>query len=161
MVSKSFETSFLTHQQKAQSCTHGHREHLPSLVCQKTSSCGHRELCNWCYSDHVRYHFCYFIMDSKLEWRANVKFCVKLGKSATEKFEMIQQVCGEAAMSWRSSSKVAVLTPLLRSSANRKRCLTCLEKNTSRIHSRIGRNAGSAVLLWNVTILKVIVYIRR
>lgn len=38
-------------------------------------------------------------MNCKLEQRANVKFCVKLGKSATETLHMMQQVYGDAAMS--------------------------------------------------------------
>ena len=38
-------------------------------------------------------------MDLKLEQRASVKFCVKLEKSATETFEMLQQAYGNEAMS--------------------------------------------------------------
>ena len=38
-------------------------------------------------------------MDVKLEQRANIKFCVKLGKSVAETFEMIQHACGNEAMS--------------------------------------------------------------
>lgn len=38
-------------------------------------------------------------MDSRFEQRANIKFCVKLGKSATATFEMLQQAYGEEAMS--------------------------------------------------------------
>ena len=38
-------------------------------------------------------------MDTRLEQRANIKFCVKLRKSATETFEMLQQAYGDDAMS--------------------------------------------------------------
>jgi transposase len=38
-------------------------------------------------------------MDVKLEQRANVKFCVKLGKSGAETFEMIRRAYGNEAMS--------------------------------------------------------------
>ena len=44
-------------------------------------------------------HICDSIMDCKLEQRENIKFCVKLGKSATETFDMIHHVCGKEAMS--------------------------------------------------------------
>jgi len=37
-------------------------------------------------------------MDKKLEQRANIKFCVKLGKSGAETFEMIRRVYGNEAM---------------------------------------------------------------
>jgi len=40
---------------------------------------------------HVCLHICYFSMDMKLEHRANIKFCMKLGKSGTETFEMIRR----------------------------------------------------------------------
>ncbi|XP_041379219.1 histone-lysine N-methyltransferase SETMAR-like [Gigantopelta aegis] len=38
-------------------------------------------------------------MDLKLEQRANIKFCVKLGKSATESLEMLKQAYRNEAMS--------------------------------------------------------------
>jgi hypothetical protein len=37
-------------------------------------------------------------MDKKLEQRANMKFCVKLGKSGAETFEMIRCAYGNEAM---------------------------------------------------------------
>ena len=37
-------------------------------------------------------------MDEKLEQRANIKFCVKLGKSGAETFEMIRRAYGNEAM---------------------------------------------------------------
>ncbi|XP_041364366.1 protein GVQW3-like [Gigantopelta aegis] len=37
-------------------------------------------------------------MDLKLEQRANIKFCVKLGKSVTETLEMLKQAYGNKAM---------------------------------------------------------------
>jgi len=48
---------------------------------------------------HVCLHICDFSMDLKLEQRANIKFCVKLGKSGVETFDMIRRVCGNEAMS--------------------------------------------------------------
>jgi hypothetical protein len=38
---------------------------------------------------HVCLHICDFSMDEKLEQRANIKFCGKLGKSGVETSEMI------------------------------------------------------------------------
>ena len=37
-------------------------------------------------------------MDVKMEQRANIKFCVKLGKSGAETFDMLQHVYGNEAM---------------------------------------------------------------
>jgi len=44
-------------------------------------------------------HICDFSMDVKLEQTANIEFCVKLGKSGAETFEMIQRAYGNEAMS--------------------------------------------------------------
>jgi len=38
-------------------------------------------------------------MDVKLKQKANIKFCVKLGKSGVETFEMIRRACGNEATS--------------------------------------------------------------
>ena len=38
---------------------------------------------------------------SQLEQRTNIKFCHKLGKTATETFHMMQQVYGDDALSRR------------------------------------------------------------
>jgi transposase len=38
-------------------------------------------------------------MDVKLKQRANIKFCVKLGKSGAETFEIIRRACRNEAMS--------------------------------------------------------------
>jgi hypothetical protein len=38
-------------------------------------------------------------MDVKLEQKANIKFCVKLGKSGAETFEMLRHAYGNEAMS--------------------------------------------------------------
>jgi hypothetical protein len=38
-------------------------------------------------------------MDVKLEQRANIKLCVKLGKSGAETFEMIRRAYGNETMS--------------------------------------------------------------
>jgi len=43
-------------------------------------------------------HICDFSMDVKLEQRANIKFCVKLGKSGAETFEKIRCAYGNEAM---------------------------------------------------------------
>jgi hypothetical protein len=37
-------------------------------------------------------------MDEKMEQTANIKFCVKLGKSGAETFEMIRRAYGNEAM---------------------------------------------------------------
>ena len=44
-------------------------------------------------------HIFDFSMDMKLEQRANIKLCVKLGRSGAETFEMIRRACGNEAMS--------------------------------------------------------------
>jgi hypothetical protein len=38
-------------------------------------------------------------MDSKIEQRVCIKFCVKLGKSATETLEMFREAFGEHSLS--------------------------------------------------------------
>jgi hypothetical protein len=38
-------------------------------------------------------------MDGKIEQRVCIKFCVKLGKSATESLEMLREVFGELSLS--------------------------------------------------------------
>jgi hypothetical protein len=39
-------------------------------------------------------------MDGKIEQRVCIKFCMKLGKSATETHEMIDETFGEYSLSW-------------------------------------------------------------
>jgi hypothetical protein len=39
-------------------------------------------------------------MDGKIEQRVCIKFCVKLGKSATETLEMLREAFGEHSLSW-------------------------------------------------------------
>jgi hypothetical protein len=39
-------------------------------------------------------------MDGKIEHRVCIKFCVKLGKSATETLEMLCEAFGEHSLSW-------------------------------------------------------------
>jgi len=65
---------------------------------QVASLCEHWELHNMSVCHHVCLHICDFSMDKKLEHRANIKFCVKLGKSGTETFEMIRCAYGYEAM---------------------------------------------------------------
>jgi hypothetical protein len=46
-------------------------------------------------------------MDMKLEQRANIKFCVKLGKSGAKTFEMIRRAYRNEAMSCARSFKLS------------------------------------------------------
>jgi len=62
--------------------------------CVNIGNCTTRSVCH-----HVCLHICDFSMDVKLEQRANIKFCVKLGKSGAETFDMIRCVYGNEAMS--------------------------------------------------------------
>jgi hypothetical protein len=39
-------------------------------------------------------------MDGKIEQHVCIKFCVKLGKSATETLEMLHEAFGEHSLSW-------------------------------------------------------------
>jgi hypothetical protein len=39
-------------------------------------------------------------MDGKIEQRVCIKFCVKLGRFATETLEMLREVFGEHSLSW-------------------------------------------------------------
>jgi hypothetical protein len=39
-------------------------------------------------------------MDGKIEQCAHIKFCVKLGKSATKTLQMIREAFGEHSLSW-------------------------------------------------------------
>jgi hypothetical protein len=54
-------------------------------------------------------------MDSKMEQRVYIKFCVKLGKSATETLEMLCEAFGEhslrraAVFEWHSRFKAGQL----------------------------------------------------
>lgn len=41
------------------------------------------------FCDYVQGHNCDLSMDCKCEQRANIKFCVKLGKTGMETFQMI------------------------------------------------------------------------
>ena len=63
------------------------------------SLCEHWELRNTSVCHHECLHICDFSMDVKLEQRANIKFCVKLGKSGAETFELIRRAYGNEAMS--------------------------------------------------------------
>jgi hypothetical protein len=40
------------------------------------------------------------VMDGKIEQRVCMKFCVKLGKSATETLEMLREAFVEHSLSW-------------------------------------------------------------
>jgi hypothetical protein len=51
--------------------------------------CEHWELHNTSVCHHMCLYICDFSMDVKLEQRANIIFCMKLGKSGAETFEMI------------------------------------------------------------------------
>ena len=63
------------------------------------SFCEHAELCLARFSENVHVLICDYSMDLKLEQRANIKCCVKLGKSATETLEMLKQAYDKEAMS--------------------------------------------------------------
>jgi hypothetical protein len=43
--------------------------------------------------------FILFVMDGKIEQCVSVKFCVKLGNSATETLQMLHEVFGEDSLS--------------------------------------------------------------
>jgi hypothetical protein len=68
-------------------------------VCRVASLYEHWELHNTSVCHHVCLHICDFSMDVKLEQKANIKFCVKLGKPAAETFEMIRRAYGNEVMS--------------------------------------------------------------
>jgi hypothetical protein len=76
----------------------GSRKHHHS-ACRMASLCEHWELHNTSICHHVCHHICDFSMDVKLEQRANIKFCVKLGKSGAKTFQMIRHAYGNEAMS--------------------------------------------------------------
>jgi hypothetical protein len=67
-------------------------------VCQVASLCKHWEFHNTSICHHVFCHICHLSMDVKLEQRANIKFCVILGKSGAETFEMLRRAYGNKAM---------------------------------------------------------------
>jgi len=68
-------------------------------ACRGASLCEHWKLHNTSVCHHACLHICDFSMDVKLEQRASIKFCVKLGKSGAETFEMIRHAYGNEAMS--------------------------------------------------------------
>lgn len=88
----------------------GASSNLPESLCPMTSLCEHQELCYTHFCNKVHMYICDFTMDLKLVQRANIKFCIKLGKSATETLEMLQQ----AYCKWNSgfSSWFQQLFPL-------------------------------------------------
>jgi hypothetical protein len=45
------------------------------------------------------------MMDGKTEQRVCIKFCVKLGKSATKTLEMLREAFGEYSLSWAAVSE--------------------------------------------------------
>jgi len=69
-------------------------QHAEWRRCVKTGSCTTRVFVTTCAVT-----FCDFSMDVKLEQRANIKFCVNLGKSGAETFQMIRRTYGNEAMS--------------------------------------------------------------
>jgi hypothetical protein len=76
----------------------GSRERHHS-VCQVASLYENWKLHNAHICHHVCKHVCDYRMDVKLEQRENIKFCVKLGKSGAETFEMLRRVYGNDATS--------------------------------------------------------------
>jgi hypothetical protein len=42
-------------------------------------------------------------MDDKIKLCVGIKFCMKVGKSATETLEMLRHAFGEQSLSWTSS----------------------------------------------------------
>jgi hypothetical protein len=58
-------------------------------LCQVASLYEHWKLHNARICHHVYMHIWDYRMDVKLEQRANIKFCVKLGKSGADTFEML------------------------------------------------------------------------
>jgi hypothetical protein len=67
-------------------------------VCQVASLCEHWELHNTSFCHHLFSHVFDVSMDLKMAQRANIKFCVKLGKSGAETFEMLRHAYGNDAM---------------------------------------------------------------
>jgi len=88
----------------------GSRERRHS-ACRVASLCEHCELHNTSVCHHVCLHIFDFSTNVKLKQRANIKFCVKLGKSGAETSEMIQRAYRNEAMSrarcfeWHASFK--------------------------------------------------------
>jgi len=64
----------------------GERRHSVRRV---VSLCEYWELHNTSVCHHVCLHICNYSIDVKLGQIANNKFCVKLGKSGAQTFEMI------------------------------------------------------------------------
>ena len=100
-VSKSFEPSSIERQPIAlrNVCAVLESRERRHSVCRVASLCEHWELHNRSVCHHVCLHICDFSMDAILEKRTNVKFCVKLGKSGAETFEMTRRAYGNEAMS--------------------------------------------------------------
>ena len=69
------------------------------LACRVASLCEHWELHNTSVCQHVCPHVCDFSTDVKLEQKANIKFCMKLGKTEAETFEMIRRAYRKEALS--------------------------------------------------------------
>jgi hypothetical protein len=77
----------------------GKQQGTSPLSIQVASLCEHWKLHNASVCHHVCLHVCDYSMDVKLEQTANFKFCVKLGKSGAETFEIIRRAYGNDATS--------------------------------------------------------------
>jgi len=67
--------------------------------CRVASLCEHWEFHHTSVCHHVCLHICDFSMNVKLEQRLNIRFCVKLGKSGAETFQIIRRAYGNESMS--------------------------------------------------------------
>jgi hypothetical protein len=55
-----------------------------------------------CFYTSASFTSCFVlsVMDGKIEQHICIKFCVKLGKSATKTLEMLDEAFGELSLSW-------------------------------------------------------------
>jgi len=71
----------------------------PSFKVTISRSCGKQ------FGSGLRLHWIVFLffvgimLSVNVEQRVNVKFCVKLGKSATETYDLLTKVCGDECLS--------------------------------------------------------------
>lgn len=74
-------------------------------VCFVVSCCLQWHVCYTHFCDYMHVLICDFTLELRLEQRADIKFSVKLGKSAMETPEMLQQSFGSEAMNWTRCSE--------------------------------------------------------
>jgi hypothetical protein len=102
VLSESFRTIIVVTGQKGRGEVKVTLVHVFASTSHVTPRCEHTLSLHECFIDFV---FHLVAMNGKIEQRVSVKFCVKLGKSATKTLEMLREACGEHSLRWTAIFK--------------------------------------------------------